>query len=1140
MVRAVDERLVKAAPRSTEALLELLFEGLDWPKPDRLDVTDVPLIDLKPADLHLREDALARLSSVKQLPPLTAQQPFGVFILTFEGDRLPIGAIRRVVDGVVRRKRTKGRGGTAVWDLDDLVFFCRTGDGGGSIHVVAFRDQDGKRTLRAISWSTDLSPQKLALLANDALPGLIWTPDGGLDVDAWRASWRDAFRTSYRQGVRSAERLAEIMADTAREVRDGIRDLIELETDDGPLQRIFTQVRANLREDLDEPAFADMYAQTMVYGLLTARITHPEDFSDATTRLVFENPFLDALYTTFRGDAGDTVDIDEFGLLDLAELLGRTDVDAILAEFGAKDPRNDPVIYFYEEFLEKYDAARRRELGTYYTPVPVVHWIVDAVNHLLQSEFGLLKGIADSTSWREYSARTGQNIPQGIDPHEPVVRALDPATGTGTFLLEWLRQATAGLLGNERSEVLRDVVRRIDAFEIELPGYTVAHLKTALELSPDVRLGIVPGIVLTDTLAGKRDLLLRTDDVIAEEGERAERLKFNQHHNIIIGNPPYRRQAQSAGGGIITEMVAGRRLIDDFYESALANAGPRYLQQFYNLYIYFWRWASWKAFEQVSEGPAVIGFITPSSWLTGRGFMGVREHLRKQADSIYIVDLGGENRGSVTDANIFGIQSPVAMALLVRDGVPDKGVPARVYYTRFGGTREEKLTALESRSFASIDWEEVPADWLDPLLPPTGADIWQEFPEVSDLIPWQQSGAIYSRTWPIAPHPQILRDRWARFLATDDPEDRALCFKTAKHGRKITTKVRGLPRLVDEPIGADHRRIVPFAFRSFDQQWTFEDPRLAFTESPTLWASRSSRQIFMAVSMTQRLTSGPAATSSIAVPEYHVFCGRGSKDVLPLYRDANGTPNADPHVIETIAWRLNPSESFDRQQMAENVFAYVYGVLSGSDYTERFASELERPSPRVPVSADAELFGRMAKHGRRLLWLDTRATRFSDEFGEVLPEFEGLEWNPAPLVGPGTARDVRYDEASQTLQVGDGQLSGVPANIANFEVSGMNVIDKWLGYRTLKGSGRSASSTNPLDAIRHERWMPEWSAELVQLVATLAEHLRMQLVGADLLEQILGLPLISADELPEVEASWRDAPVETEDLGGLFEVAAES
>jgi hypothetical protein len=288
MPRAIDERLVREAPKSTEALLELLFDGLDWPKPDHLEIEDVPLVDLRPEDLSLREDAIARLRTVKQLPPLTARQPFGVFILSFDGARLPVGAVRRLVDGLVRKRRSKHSKAGGLWDLDDLIFFCRTGDGGGAIHGVAFREDEGNRVLRSISLTRDATKNSLKLLSGTTLPGLAWPDSDSVDVSTWQSAWHEAFRTSYRDPITSAKKLAEVMAEIAREIRSGVREMLDVETDEGPLHRILTQVREHLLGEIDGDGFADMYAQTLVYGLLTARITHPEQFRASATTLTFD------------------------------------------------------------------------------------------------------------------------------------------------------------------------------------------------------------------------------------------------------------------------------------------------------------------------------------------------------------------------------------------------------------------------------------------------------------------------------------------------------------------------------------------------------------------------------------------------------------------------------------------------------------------------------------------------------------------------------------------------------------------------------------------------------------------------------------------------------------------------------------
>jgi hypothetical protein len=247
----------------------------------------------------------------------------------------------------------------------------------------------------------------------------------------------------------------------------------------------------------------------------------------------------------------------------------------------------------------------------------------------------------------------------------------------------------------------------------------------------------------------------------------------------------------------------------------------------------------------------------------------------------------------------------------------------------------------------------------------------------------------------------------------------------------------------------------------------------------------------------------------------------------------------DPNLLNRIAEAVLRDGVTDRAPTAEQLFVYIYGVLSGSDFTKRFEVELETPGLRIPLTADGALFDRMAEHGRRLIWIDTFAERFHEEFGESLPAMADVVWRPEPSEGPESTGDVIYNPSAFMLGVGDGMLLGVRPDVAAFEVSGMNVLDKWLGYRTLKGTGRSASSANPLDRMRHERWMPEWSRELRELVIVLSEHLLMQRGGALLLEEILAGPLIMASDLPEVDARWRQAPSSNEDLGGLFGIAAE-
>ena len=222
----------------------------------------------------------------------------------------------------------------------------------------------------------------------------------------------------YREGIRSAKALSKRMAEVAQDVRDEVNALFDVETDDGPMRSLYRDVRDNLLGDLTPERFADVYAQTMVYGLLTARIAHPERFEaeQSLAVMTFDNEFLDAIYARFRDDSDSVVDVDELGLADLAEQLAKTNVDELLADFGSDNQRDDPVVYFYEEFLAQYDPDQRRDLGAFYTPKPVVRYIVKTVDDALKS-FGLPLGVADPTTWAEYVAATPDlDIPSGVAP----------------------------------------------------------------------------------------------------------------------------------------------------------------------------------------------------------------------------------------------------------------------------------------------------------------------------------------------------------------------------------------------------------------------------------------------------------------------------------------------------------------------------------------------------------------------------------------------------------------------------------------------------------------------------------------------------------------------------------------------------
>lgn len=807
--------LIKAAPHSLNDFLSLLYEGLDWPLFDSVLEPEDLLLDWTPEELHLDPAQVARLASISQIPKLTANQRFGAFHLRFEGGQLPIGAIRRLVQRLVTSKRGTRGGKLPTWQLDDLLFFCISDGADSAVHVVNFREQDGKRVLRVLSWNDNPTETRMSLLVQRSMSELRWASDEGPKMVTGRGVVPGF--AAYREGIKSAKALSRRMAEVARDVRDEVKALLAVETESGPMRALYSDVQERLIGDISAERFADVYAQTMVYGLLTARIAHPERFKAERSLAVisFDNEFLDAIYSRFRDDADGVIDVDELGLSDLAEALAETDVDELLADFGADNQRDDPVVYFYEEFLAQYDPQQRKDLGAFYTPKPVVRYIVKTVDDALKS-FGLPLGVADSTTWAQYVKDHPEiEIPASVKLDDPVVSMFDPANGTGTFLVEWLEQArkNAGEVGVEPA------LRQSSALEISLASYAVSHLKVSLDLPQKLRdKGRLP-IFLGDTLGPRRlAKLTGMDDPVGIEGVLANEVKFDRHHNVVIGNPPYDRVESAGTGGFVTTSQPGtsRSLFDDIFDDAKKNTIFSHHASLYNLYVYFWRWTIWKAFES-AKGPAVVSMITASSWLDGPGFMGLRRLAREVADEILVVDLHGDNKGAHRDENVFDIESPVAIVTLVRKANGDRSVPGTVRYSSVRGTRAEKLEALADLASGAdnLPSTEATADWHASFVPASGGASWTAYPAVIDIFPMQMPGCKFNRTWPIGPSASLLETRWSQFVSTSDVTDRQEMFVSGS-GRSIHTKVGSAKKLVDEPIGAPSPPIVRYGYRAFD------------------------------------------------------------------------------------------------------------------------------------------------------------------------------------------------------------------------------------------------------------------------------------------------------------------------------------
>jgi hypothetical protein len=910
-------------------------------------------------------------------------------------------------------------------------------------------------------------------------------------------SWEPIIPTDKR-GKTDLKRYAALLAPLCRLLREDVTDALKRR--DSPLNQIASDWRQLLFPEASDERFADAYAQTVTFALLLGRSegADPLTLNSAEAALAADHTLLSrALQVLTDERARDEMSAS-------LDMLQRVIAAVPPASLSGTE---DPWLYFYEDFLAAYDPELRKDAGAYFTPVEVVHAQVRLIDDLLVKRFSKSMGFADSA-----------------------VVTLDPAVGTGTYLLGVIEHTLskieteqgAGAIPGQASKLAANLY----AFEIMVGPYAVAELRVSQALR-DRGASLPAGgshIYLTDTLESPHaepPQLPLFFKPISDQHAQALKVKKDVPVIVCLGNPPYDRHPAAAEaeravtGGWVRWGDDGETaapILRDFVDPAITAGHGGDVKNLYNLYVYFWRWALWKVFEcETAKGPGIASFISASSYLDGDAFSGMREHMRRLCDEIWIIDVGGEGRGARKEENIFAIQTPVAIAIAVRGGKTDSDQPAVVRYSRISGARDAKLKALDGLSrTTSVKWEECPTAWQGAFRP-AGKGLYFEWPLLIDLMPWQHSGVQLKRTWPIAPDRGLLERRWRELL---NAKDRGKAFRETSD-RKITSRYK-VPLTSDanfRPIaeldkGAPTPQVVRYAYRSFDRQYVIADGRLMSRPRPDLWSVNGDNQIYITSLFTELLGVGPALVASSFIPDLHHFSGRGAKDAVPLYRNGDASEaNIAPGFLQTI------SKTFGCPISPRDFLAYVYGVLAQPAFTARFADELETRELHVPITKDSSLFAKVRDVGARLLWLHTYGERFipkGKQRGQIL-RGEAKCVKAVPGDQNGYPESFSYDEGTRTLRVGAGEFAPVDKGLFEFEVSGLKVVRSWLGYRMKKGAGRKSS---PLDHIRPERWLPQFTTELLELLWVLEATIKGYPEQEALLEAVLAGPCFSAGDIP--------------------------
>jgi hypothetical protein len=928
------------------------------------------------------------------------------------------------------------------------------------------------------------------------------------------------------QPPNTTEDLAKLVADLCHLMRDEVSEALEnealaLQGSPTPFSDLERDWRDLLFPDAPDDVFADYYAQTVTFSLLLAGaegVDLAQDPGAVARAMSRRHGLLGRALDVLTADAARSSVITSFRtLIRLVLVIDWNRFLTIQPTLpGTGVLAKSPWLYFYETFLTEYDPSLRRNSGAYYTPPQVVSAQVRLIEDVLATHHGKSRlGFAD----------TG-------------VVTLDPAMGTGSYLIQVIEQAASRVANREGlAQVparIRDIENKLIGFEIMVGPFAVAQMLVGEEIRS--RTGQIftdsVRLYLADTLADpwlEQAQLGAIYEPIARSRREANAVKRDEPILVCIGNPPYDLHDSDAtrGGWVVTGSADRPPIWNDVVQGARAAGAAGDLKPIYNLYAYFWRWALWKVFEAHNESTAgVVGFITASSFLMGPGWAGLRSTMRTLADDIWVLDLGGEGHGARQDENVFDIQTPVAITIVSRHRAASKRPPGalgQVHYWRIPAeTRSEKFRILNDlNSLDDIQWQDAPRGQYLPFVPVRG-ERWATLPLLTDIMPWHTAGVGQNRNWPRSPSVQALRDRWELLsrslpahnsvgpLTNPPDESRESLFKETRdrYMQKTVAPLPGYsvpePRTIGSPRLGAMLEPIKFGWRTFDRQWIIPDARLLDMPRPPLWRSRSDRQLFLATQHRDAIGAGPTVTFTALLPDLNFFNNRGGT-ILPLWRDgnceiANIAPGLLDHLESIFAQAVSP----------QNFVAYIAAVMAGSNFSSTFWDELAIPGPRLPITTDWSLFRRGIALGEQLIWLHT--------FGE---RFDNSELSRPRTIPPGIARVIsplphnrpaspKWDEDVQVIRLGTGEIGPVAPQVAHYEVSGYPVIQRWLDYRKESPSGRRSSS---LDDVMPLNWEADWTSELLEVIWIVERLVAMEPEQQELLSAILASEVINIDQL---------------------------
>ena len=1092
-------------------LVSYLEDELGWPLQEYgfEDLT----FEYTPAELGLKEEDAARVKAIHQLRPLAHGQPWGIFFVEFEHKKLPVVVLRRILSHLVIKKRIAASQAAApAWHAEDLLFVTAFGEDGSDNREIAFahfhQNPGDLPTLHVLGWDGGDTPLKLAQLDQTLRERLHWPEDEG-DAAVWRDTWSKPFRHKIGHVIRTADLLAEELARLARGIRDKAKRMLAAESDQGPLTQLYKAFQTALIHDLTSESFADTYAQTITYGLLTAAISRTEMSEgrhgtalladDIASIVPVTNPFLKEMLQTFLkvGGRKGGIDFDELGIQDVVELLrgDETDLPAVIADFGNRNPNEDPVIHFYEHFLAAYDKPQKKQRGVFYTPQPVVGYIVRSVHELLQTEFGLEDGLASTVTWGEMAARDrhsreggnpvppsdlnksnqtnnldsrlrgndgvgelpGFTIPAGTTPGSHFVTILDPATGTATFLVEVInvihRTLTAkwnqqGMSEAQRQAAWNDYVPkhllpRLYGYELMMAPYAIAHMKIGLKLfETGYRFGSEERVrvYLTNALEPAHEVQRQLEvlaPALAHEAQAVAEVKRDVRFTVVVGNPPY--------SASISEPAWVMRLLDDWKQGLNETKSDLNREE--------WKFLRLAQHHCITTGAGIVGFIINRDFLDGIVKRRMREHLSQSFPLRIAVDLNGDVKGNIADANVFDIEQGVAIALLcTRHTSPSFRFTSRV------GTRDQKYADLMAKK--PIDTALADIEALPPYfrwVPFSSEHSVAAEAEYSVWLPIKAAFGVVSSGI------QTKRDSLCVAFTQAEMWEQIQNFHTLSAGQARTQFELGddgrdwtvAAAKADVATGGPNQRyLCPILYRPFDIRFTYWTGKtrgfLAYPRREVMQHVIGHKNLGMIFN--RQIVGDSVSHFCVArMPICHgtFYLGNKGQDYFApllvfdddlLAGQESGRSNFTPQLLNTLR-KICGTEA--AKLTPEEVFRYAYAVVHSPAYRTRYAEFLKIDFPRLPLTGNLELFRVLAQLGGELISLHLLESPKVDDF---ITRFEGQGDNHVP-------KKPTYKDGAVWINSSQ-RFEGVPEAVWNFHVGGYQVCEKWLKDR----KGRTLST----------------------------------------------------------------------------------